>query len=112
MELRATGPALAVAALLWAGPGVAGTVPTPECRRDLLVIGSELQQGQERLARTQDMPKREMCAVWRQHLDLVKRAGNVYRRCKTDTERRVMSGDMDTQAQDFSEAIASTCKGQ
>ena len=38
-------------------------------------------------------------------------AGAIYSRCQTGTERRVMAADMDTQVNDFTTAIASTCKG-
>ncbi len=105
-------PAVLLAlATLFAADASAGTVQTPECRRDLLVVESELSLGQARLAKLTDASRKEQCSVWRQHVDMARKAAATFRRCKTDTERRVMSADMDTQVNDFSAAIASTCKG-
>ncbi|MCP8938834.1 hypothetical protein NK718_09935 [Alsobacter sp. SYSU M60028] len=113
MTRGAVPPVLAVVAALLGGVAAAsaGTVQTPECKRDLLVLDSEAKLGQDRLARAQEAPRRELCEIWRRHVEFAKRAGATYRRCKTDTERRVLSGDMDTQVQDFQAAIASQCKG-
>jgi hypothetical protein len=103
--------ALLALATLFAADASAGTVQTPECRRDLLVVESELSLGQARLAKLTDATRKEQCTVWRQHVDMARKAGATFRRCKTDTERRVMAADMDTQVNDFTTAIASTCKG-
>ena len=42
--------------------------------------------------------------VWRQHVEMARKAGATYRRCKTDTEQRVISADMDAQVNEFNAA--------
>ena len=62
-------------ATLFAADASAGTVQTPECKRDLLVVESELSLGQARLAKLTDASRKEQCTVWRQHVDLARKAG-------------------------------------
>jgi hypothetical protein len=71
---------------------------------------SELSQAKARLLQAGEQSRKAQCDIWRQHVSIVKRANVLFGRCKTDTERRVMMGDMQTQAQDFEEAIASQCR--
>ncbi len=94
------------------GAGVAGTVDTAECRRDLIVLESDLKTAQTQLAKVQDAPRAELCAAWRQQIATFKKAAATYRRCKTGTDQRVLSSQMDSQALDFQSAIDQMCKGR
>jgi hypothetical protein len=111
--MRATGVTIAAAVLaaLTATAG-AGTVDTAECRRDLLVMDSELSLAQTKLVKAQDGSRQEQCNVWREQIATFKKASALYKRCKTDTERRVMSGQMDSQVNDFTSALNQMCKGR
>ncbi len=93
-------------------PAMAGTVDTAECKRDLLVLDSELSQAQAKLVKAQDSSRSEQCGVWREQIGAFKKAAATYRRCKTGTDRRVMSAQMDSQALDFQSAIDQMCKGR
>ena len=95
-----------------AAPARAGTVDSAECRRDLLVLESDLSQAQAKLVKAQDATRTEQCAVWREQISTFKKASATYRRCKTGTDRRVLSAQMDSQALDFQNAIDQTCKGR
>ncbi|WP_293855606.1 hypothetical protein [uncultured Alsobacter sp.] len=90
----------------------AGTVDTAECRRDLIVMDSELSTAQAKLVKAQDSSRQEQCAVWREQITTFKKASALYKRCKTDTDRRVMSGQMDSQVNDFQSALTQMCKGR
>lgn len=90
----------------------AGTVDTAECRRDLLVMDSELSTAQAKLVKAQDGSRQEQCNVWREQIATFKKASTLYKRCKTDTERRVLSGQMDSQVNDFTSALNQMCKGR
>lgn len=90
----------------------AGTVDTAECRRDLLVLDSELSTAQAKLVKAQDASRQEQCAMWREQIATFKKASALYKRCKTDTDRRVLSGQMDSQVNDFTSALNQMCKGR
>lgn len=93
-------------------PAMAGTVDTAECRRDLIVLESELSQAQAKLVKAQDGSRADQCTTWREQIAVFKKASATYRRCKTGTDRRVMSAQMDSQALDFQSAIDQMCKGR
>jgi hypothetical protein len=97
---------------LWAGAAAAGTVETAECRRDLLVTDSELSLAQTRLVKAQEGSRQDQCDAWREQIATFRKASATYKRCKTDTERRVLSAQMDSQVNDFQSAIAQVCKGR
>jgi len=90
----------------------AGTVDSAECRRDLIVLESDLSQAQAALVKAQDATRTEQCTVWREQIATFRKASATYRRCKTGTDRRVLSAQMDSQALDFQNAIDQTCKGR
>jgi multidrug resistance efflux pump len=93
-------------------PAMAGTVDTAECRRDLIVLESELSQAQAKLVKAQDGSRTDQCTTWREQIVAFKKAAATYRRCKTGTDRRVLSAQMDSQALDFQSAIDQMCKGR
>ena len=103
--------AAAVLALA-ASAAQAGTVDTAECRRDLLVLDSELSTAQAKLVKAQDGSRQVQCTVWREQIATFKKASALYKRCKTDTDRRVLSGQMDSQVNDFQSALDQMCKGR
>lgn len=102
----------ATALALVACAAQAGTVDTAECRRDLLVMDSELSTAQAKLVKAQDGSRQEQCTVWREQISTFKKASTLYKRCKTDTDRRVLSGQMDSQVNDFQSALDQMCKGR
>jgi hypothetical protein len=93
-------------------PAMAGTIDTAECRRDLIVLESELSQAQAKLVKAQDGSRADQCTTWREQIVAFKKAAATYRRCKTGTDRRVLSAQMDSQALDFQSAIDQMCKGR
>ncbi len=101
-------------ACLMAGlaPGMAGTVDTAECRRDLIVLDTELSEAQARLVKAQDGSRSDQCAAWREQIGTFRKAAATYRRCKTGTDRRVLAAQMDSQVLDFQSAIDQICKGR
>ena len=50
--------------------------------------------------------------MWREQIATFKKASALYKRCKTDTDRRVLSGQMDSQVNDFTSALNQMCKGR
>jgi hypothetical protein len=103
-------PSLAFALFASAGAAWAGSVPTTECQRDLLVADSDMRASQAKLASMATAPQKDLCPVWRKHVDLAKNASSIYRRCLTGTDQRVKTADMNATAADFEQALASACK--
>ncbi|MHB2167265.1 hypothetical protein [Alsobacter sp. R-9] len=110
--LLSAGLAGVIAPFPGAFPAAAGTVPTPECQRDLIVTQSDLRQAEQALSGAANAPKDQLCKVWRDQIAVFKKSAATYRRCKTDTERRVLSAQMDSQALDFQSAVDQLCKGR
>ncbi len=103
-------PSLAFALFACAGAGWAGSVSTTECQRDLLVADSDMRASQTKLAGMASASQKDLCPVWRKHVDLARNASAIYKRCLTGTDQRVKTADMNATAADFEQALASACK--
>lgn len=91
-------------------PAQAGTVQTPECQRDLLVADSDIRASQNRLGDKANAPTKELCPLWRQHVDVGRKAASTYKHCLTGTDQRARVADVNSSVADFEQALKSTCR--
>jgi hypothetical protein len=97
-------------ALVAGGAAWAGSVPTPECQRDLLVADSDIRTSQNRLGDRANASTKELCPLWRQHVVAARKASGIYKRCLTDTDQRVRVADTNASIADFEQALKSSCR--
>lgn len=91
-------------------PAFAGSVQTPECQRDLLVADSDIRASQTRLGDKATAATKDLCPLWRQHVDVARKASSTYRRCLTGTDQRVRVADTNASIADFEQALKSSCR--
>jgi hypothetical protein len=108
-------PALlaSVAVAVSAGTGSqasAGSLSTAQCQRDLLVADSDMRASQIKLAGMASASQKDLCPVWRNHVDKARNASAIYKRCLTGTDQRVRTADMNATVADFEQALSTACK--
>ena len=91
-------------------PASAGSLSTAECQRDLLVADSDMRASQVKLAAMSTASQKDLCPVWRKHVDKARNASAIYKRCLTGTDQRVRTADMNATVADFEQALATACK--
>lgn len=91
-------------------PAWAGSVQTPECQRDLLVADSDIRASQNRLGDKANASIKDLCPVWRQHVDIAGKAAATYQRCLTGTDQRVKVAETKASIADFQQALKTNCR--
>ena len=117
--------ALAVAlAVVAAGPSLAANGPgapslpvqrvapqdTGRCEADLVLTDIRLRQTTERLSATARAPMAERCGVFREHIQVMRRATDVFRRCTPGHHGRENVAHMQGSIADWREIIDRNCR--
>jgi hypothetical protein len=98
--------------LLSVGPGHAGTVDTPACKRDLMAASAGVTQVVTRMKGLVRAAEAEKCTVYREQFLLAVKARAVYANCKTGPDRDADVGRLDGTIEDINGAIAESCSVQ
>jgi hypothetical protein len=102
--------AVLASALAVSGPALAGSVQTPECQRDLLVADSDIRASQNRLGDKATASIKDLCPLWRQHVEVAGKAAATYQRCLTGTDQRVKVAETKSTIADFEQALKGNCR--
>lgn len=102
------------AVVLWAlaRPAAAGTLDTPECKRELANMWASMHEMLHRLRSVARASQEEKCAIYRHHMEVVRRARDVLSRCKSGRERDGDLAQMDGALEDVTGAIERGCAGR
>jgi hypothetical protein len=81
------------------------------CKRDLFMADAALQASFRRL---EDVGSKEAdrCRVWRQHVDTMRKSGEVFGRCATGAQRSEKLAQLGGSTADFQRLIGERCKGK
>ena len=90
-------------------PAQAGVVETAQCKRDLFFAKSSLSDMRARLDRIENAPLGTQCVAWREHVDTAGKAGAVFGRCLTGTERADSMAEMAESVSGFSDLLKRKC---
>ena len=88
----------------------AGYVNTPQCRRDLTTTELSFSTTLRDLDRNKKGSLARRCAAYRRHVEVMRKASSVFRRCSTGREREENVGQMDASIADFRYIIARNCR--
>ena len=102
---------LALAVLAAAAPASAGMLDTPDCRRDLFQTRGAITTSRDRLVAAVPAERPDRCRVQRRHVEVMKRAGEVYARCMTEPDRSRALAEARDSVREFETEIARSCKG-
>lgn len=92
-------------AFLILGPAPAAA----DCREDLAAVDRSFTETLERLEKAKNAAQAEKCVVYRQHVEVMTRAREVFNRCQTGLTRRENVGQMNDSIEDFEELIRRRC---
>jgi len=97
--------------LLIVNPALAGTIDTPDCRRDLAAAGRLVNAiaGRENSVKPQDIAG--LCRLLRRNLPDMMKARDAMDRCLTGHEHGENVGRMDVSIQDIRYVLAAKCGG-
>ena len=99
-------------AVLSVGPGHAGTIDTPACKRDLMAASAGVTQAVARMKGLARAAETEKCTAYREQFLLAVKARAVYANCKTGPDRDADVGRLDDTIEDINGAIAESCSVQ
>ncbi|MDP2354592.1 MAG: hypothetical protein Q8M31_00830 [Beijerinckiaceae bacterium] len=88
----------------------AGYVDTPQCRRDLATTEASFSATLRDLERNKSSVIAQRCPSFRRHVEVMRKASGVFRKCSTGRERQENVGQMDGSIADFLEIIARHCR--
>ena len=106
-------PLLAGLALFIASPAAvqgAGS-SSPYCRREIFFTDGAMVASQRKLQDNAAAKPAELCAVWRGHVEVLKKSVASYQRCASAQERASKLNPAQTSLQEFNEVLKSRCKG-
>lgn len=104
--------ALALAALLLAGPAVAQSARPATCSRDLFQNEAGLRQQQTRLAGVATSDQATQCRAYREHVGYLQKSRAVFATCQSGAERERNVAEMDSDLRDYRALIANRCGGR
>ena len=104
--------ALALAALLLAGPAVAQQPRPATCSRDLFQNEAGLRQQQTRLAGVATADQATQCRAYREHVGYLQKSRAVFATCQSGAERERNVAEMDSDLRDYRALIANRCGGR
>lgn len=104
--------ALALAALLLAGPAVAQQPRPATCSRDLFQNEAGLRQQQTRLAGVAGADQATQCRAYREHVGYLQKSRAVFATCQSGAERERNVAEMDSDLRDYRALIANRCGGR
>jgi len=102
---------LVLAVLAAAVPASAGTLDTPDCRRDLFQTRGAITTSRDRIVAAVGAERPDRCRIQRRHVEVMKRAGDVYARCLTEPDRGRATAEARESVREFETEIARSCKG-
>lgn len=83
---------------------------TGRCEADLVLTDIRLRQATERLSATARAPMAQRCPVFREHVLVMRRATDVFRRCTPGQHGRENVAHMQGSIVDWNEIIARNCR--
>lgn len=90
----------------------AGTLDTPECRRELADMWASMHEMLHKLRKVARASPEEKCVIYRHHMEVVRRARDVLSRCKSGRERDGDLAQMNGALEDVTGAIERGCAGR